>query len=922
MTMSAFGPYAARMEIDLEPLGRSGLYLITGDTGAGKTTIFDAITFALYGEASGEYREASMLRSKYADPDTPTEVELIFERGGKIYTVQRNPEYERPAKRGNSTVKRRAEALLTYPDGRPPVTKVRDVNNAIREILGISRDQFSQIAMIAQGDFLRLLLADTKNRQEIFRSLFKTEYYRAFQERLKENAAALKRQCAEAKQSVRQDIQGIVCGEEDVLFPELQKAKAELLPIEDVCALLEQLIARDTAAEAALERDAAEIYQCLEEIQTALERAEQLARLKEALAVSEREFARKAPACGQVRAAWEAEQARQGEADQLAAAIAALSAKLPDYRRREALKTELAETDARLEWARGAIAKERAALENGLSELQHLREERGTLIDAGEQRERLSRRMEQAEQARRGLSELQEGFRRYDAFTARVEAARRAYQNAAAAADEKRRVYHEKQRAFLDEQAGILAETLSEGVPCPVCGSASHPAPARKSERAPTQAQLKQFQAEADRAARNAEAASAEAAGAGATQKANRQELEKQIASLLEKGGAESRDFEAAKRETAERLNALGAALAELSEAIRAQERRIGRGAELDRLIPNQEKRLAARQASIQRGEQEISALQSKRESLESQLRELASALEYESERAARTRQAEMERAFSAMRDALKNAEALYRRQKEELDGLEGRIRQTREQAAGMPQADRDALIARKTEWIGRRTRTGERQKAVHTRLSANRTALRNIRTGSGALSALETEAAWVRALSDTANGTLPGKEKVTLETYIQTAYFDRILRHANRRLLVMSAQQYELIRRPVPENNRAQSGLELDVIDHYNGTRRSVRTLSGGESFKASLSLALGLSDEIQSSAGGVRLDAMFVDEGFGSLDEESLRQAMKALSDLAEGNRLVGIISHVAELKERIDKQIVVTKSRSGGSRAEIRV
>ena len=187
-------------------------------------------------------------------------------------------------------------------------------------------------------------------------------------------------------------------------------------------------------------------------------------------------------------------------------------------------------------------------------------------------------------------------------------------------------------------------------------------------------------------------------------------------------------------------------------------------------------------------------------------------------------------------------------------------------------------------------------------------------------LEALEEKYAWMKALSDTANGTLAGKEKIMLETYVQRSFFDRIIRRANSRFMVMSGGQYELKRRRAAENNRSQSGLELDVIDHYNGTERSVKTLSGGESFKASLSLALGLSDEIQSSAGGIRLDTMFVDEGFGSLDGESLQQAMKALASLSESDRLVGIISHVAELKERIDRQIVVTKDKSGGSKAEI--
>ena len=211
-------------------------------------------------------------------------------------------------------------------------------------------------------------------------------------------------------------------------------------------------------------------------------------------------------------------------------------------------------------------------------------------------------------------------------------------------------------------------------------------------------------------------------------------------------------------------------------------------------------------------------------------------------------------------------------------------------------------------------------QKKLHARVTSNEETLRNLAAHTETLSELERRWSWVRALSNTANGNLAGKEKLMLETYIQTTYFDRIIRRANLRFLAMSGGQYELKRSREAGNNKSQSGLELNVIDHYNGTERSVRTLSGGESFKASLSLALGLADEIQSSAGGIRLDTMFVDEGFGSLDEESLAKALRALTGLTEGRRLVGIISHVSELKERIDRQIVVTKDRTGGSRVEI--
>jgi exonuclease SbcC len=230
-------------------------------------------------------------------------------------------------------------------------------------------------------------------------------------------------------------------------------------------------------------------------------------------------------------------------------------------------------------------------------------------------------------------------------------------------------------------------------------------------------------------------------------------------------------------------------------------------------------------------------------------------------------------------------------------------------------------LRTREAELLAEKQELSHRLTTLAARIAGNQWALDHIERQSKALSALEAQLVWVRALSNTANGKISEK-KVMLETYIQMTCFDRIIARSNTRLMVMSGGQYELKRRLAAEDHRSQSGLELDVIDHYNGTERSVKSLSGGESFQASLSLALGLSDEIQSYTGGVRLDTMFVDEGFGSLDEDSLQQAIRALSGLTEGNRLVGIISHVAELKEKIDRQIRVTKDKSGGSRAEILV
>lgn len=282
LTMSAFGPYAGMVELDLEKLGQKGLYLITGDTGAGKTTIFDAITYALYGEPSGENRAAFMFRSKYALPETPTEVTLVFSYGGKIYTVHRNPEYERPAKRGGGTTTQKAEAELHLPDGRV-VSKAREVNGEITRIIGLDRSHFSQIAMIAQGDFLKLLLADTKNRQEIFREIFKTRYYMVFQERIKGEAGALQRECETARNSVQQYIGGVCCHEDDLLLPKVKRAQAGELPFQETVELIEALIAQDEQADAQYQQSLDQIDKELEIVTTLLGKAEELEKTRQKL---------------------------------------------------------------------------------------------------------------------------------------------------------------------------------------------------------------------------------------------------------------------------------------------------------------------------------------------------------------------------------------------------------------------------------------------------------------------------------------------------------------------------------------------------------------------------------------------------------------------------------------------------------------
>ena len=356
----------------------------------------------------------------------------------------------------------------------------------------------------------------------------------------------------------------------------------------------------------------------------------------------------------------------------------------------------------------------------------------------------------------------------------------------------------------------------------------------------------------------------------------------------------------------------------EVYEALSEEEKKVSRRSELTESLPKTEKTLKERDKDISNRNTALEADKASLSEKKKQRDADRESLRFDSIAEAQSKSDALGKTVSEMKKAYDNAQSALSDSDKKIAGYNASITELSKQLSSDCDLDKEAETKKKTELSEKRAADDDAAKALHTRIESNTKVLANIWAKVGDLDTLEKSYTWLKALSNTANGNISGKEKVMLETYIQMTYFDRIIARANTRFMVMSGGQYELKRRREAENNRSQSGLDLDVIDHYNGTERSVKTLSGGESFKASLSLALGLSDEIQASAGGVKLDTMFVDEGFGSLDEESLDQAMKALSSLADGNRLVGIISHVVDLKNRIDKQIVVEKEKSGGSKA----
>ena len=913
LTVAGFGPYAGVQELNFETLGSSGLYLITGDTGAGKTTIFDALTFALFGEASGENREPAMLRSKYAKAEDPTYVELTFSYDGKEYRVRRSPEYERAKTRGTGTTRQAADALLTYPDGHV-VTKLKDVDKSIREIIGLTREQFSQVAMISQGDFRKLLQADTKERQKIFRDIFGTGLFVTLQNQLKEKTSEVWKLKDQASRSIQQYIGGMVCDGDSPLSVDTKKARAGELPIADVMALFGQLLQEDRETEALLESELSKAEAELEQIASQLTQAESYAAARASLTTHEQAEGAQIAALEAARGALAAAQATLPEQEGIAKSITQIDLLLPSYDELNAKTHNLRDIRKKADAARTQQQAAQSSQTALTEEILLLKAEQQNLTDAAAQREKLIACRQQLDDRKVSLQTLTGSLSGLAVQRRSLSEKQAEYLAADAESTRLLQEYEAKNRAFLSEQAGIIASTLTDGAPCPVCGSTTLPSLAILSQSAPTEAEVKKAKKACDTAQKATEKASLAAGKQQAIVATTEAALLKEI-NLLLPGTA----LDAAQAVASAQIEDLSAQISSLDARIADAQARILRKQALDSLIPQKEAALSEAGTRLSAAKEQIAAFSASAEELEKQIAALGEKLTYSDKSAAELERNALQTKLQNLKNALAAAETSLGQRKEALAATQATILQLRKQLESGSPIDAEELKSRKSALLTRKSAISAAQKTVHTRIITNESAQKNIAMKQAEMEALERRYAWMKALSDTANGSLSGKDKIMLETYIQTTYFDRILERANIRLRKMSGGQYDLKRRRAAANKLSQSGLELDIVDHINTTERSVNTLSGGEAFLASLALALGLSDEVQMST-GIKLDTLFVDEGFGSLDSEALSKAYATLAGLTEGNRLVGIISHVSELKERIDKQIVVTKLKTGGSTARI--
>ena len=915
LTISAFGPYAGKETLDLDKLGENGLYLITGTTGAGKTSIFDAIAYALYDYPSGDARDDSMLRSKYADETTETFVELEFLCNEKLYRVRRNPEYTRLKIHGGGTTKQVAKAELHYPDGRIVDKNKKEVTKAITEIIGVNFDQFTKIAMIAQGEFRKILLENTGNRKEIFRQIFKTHKYETIQERIKNETNALYTKFKTAKQNLLTYASGIVSDENSDFNELVEKAKNDELTTQEIIVLLEKLLTEDERINNEFAEKLTEIDKKLEKVNATIGKAEEYAKNVEEYNNKSSSIPKKVQEYDDAKIKLDEQAARKPEIKKAEKEITLIEKELPDYDTLDSIQKEsdeLAKLITKNEQNKN-LSKESAYKKT--EEIKKLKETQKSLEGSNLSKEKLETEKNHLEELKEKLKVLSDNVYTYESSEKELLDLQIEYASLSESAKKFADDYNDLNKKFLDGQAGIIASALIDDEPCPVCGSVSHPNKASISTEVPTEADLKKAKKTAYEENTKAEKKSVECAKL----KGKLEELEKttkeQIKNLL--GDVE---FDTAIESIDKKLGNVNEEIKNIAEKIKVETENVDKKAEIDKKLPEEENALEELNACFVELDKIISAdkatLNQKTEQIEKLIKELKFASKVDADKVI----TESKEKVRMLKEAFEKAEREFNDRKSELTMLQGEVSTLENIVKTVCKIDlakekeiKDSLTTEKRTIL-------DNKETVVSRINSNKKSLENIQKTAKESKEIEEHYRWMNSLSNTANGGISDKEKISFETYVQMSYFERILCRANIRLQKMTSGQYDLVRRKDELGKRSQVGLDLDVLDHHNGTTRPVNTLSGGEQFKASLALALGLSDEIQSSAGGVRLDTMFIDEGFGSLDGDSLSLAISTLQDLTEGSRLVGIISHVEELKNRIDKQIIVEKQKVGGSHAKI--
>ena len=931
LKMSAFGPFAGLTTLKLDALGTDGLYLITGDTGAGKTTIFDAIIYALYGEASGNIRTTDMLRSKYANADTATFVELTFVFKDKTYIVRRNPEYLRPSKRGEGRfTKESAKAQLTMPD-KEVITGLVSVNNKIIEIIGLNKNQFSQIAMLPQGEFMRLLLADTKQRIEIFREIFDTEPYLLLQDRIKRDANELYRLVSDYKKSMAQYVADVYCDENSEYNQALINIKNDSqMSIKEILDIIDKIIAQDKSCADEYDKAIISIDKGIDQLNSKITIAIQTEKIKDDYKSALTQLNNLTEEYENVYSIYKAECEKDSERNELSLNIEKSSEKLESYELLEKYKKDYGKKLDKINNITQDIHEDTNSLNECIKQIDNCKKEAEILKNTELEIEKLNSKISDIIKKKEGVEYLKDVFERKIKAVSQADEAKDRYMSAFAAYEEANNRYLKMEKAFFNEQAGIMAAALEEGQPCPVCGSVTHPVPAVAGDDAPTEMQLKKYKIYVeDKSKECSELSSQSGLLSGQAESMNNMFLGSIVNFNTQWKEAldNSSDDETIRVDIIQLLADLGKILDEAMLEKKNADENISKYNNLIKMLSDYDKKVEQFKDKINKSKNELAILSTQNENMKKQISQLEKELGNKDIMQAKKlindmklKKVQLDKAYEAAKKQYDEYTINIKTLKNRISDLQKQISHTDKQKT--PDIDIPMYEKQLEDMKKERLKLREKKNIVDIRIANNEKVYKSIERVNEKSEKSEKHYSWLRTLSDTVNGSLSGKSRIKLETYVQMSFFDRIIMRANTRFMRLTDGQYELKRSDSKDNYKNQTGLELDIIDHYNGTIRSVKSLSGGEAFEASLSMALGMSDEIQSRSGGIQIDTMFIDEGFGSLDDESLSQAVKVLNSLSSSDRLIGIISHVSVLKDRIDKQIVVNKGKTGGSSAVISV
>ena len=920
LTMGAFGSYAEETTIDFSKFGQNNVYLITGDTGAGKTTIFDAITYALFGEPSGSNRKSNMLRSKYAGLEALTFAELEFEYDGEIYNINR---CEKPVKSRNGEINKFNKSVTLTIDNGIQV-KDKEADNRIKNILGVNREQFVQIAMIAQGEFLKLLLAKTKDREQIFREIFKTEYYQKLQDELKDRVKVLAKNLEDKRSNINDNIKKVKCNENDVLELEIKKALDAEISTESVIELVYKIIKQDEIKEKEIKIIIDKDNDILANVNTQIGKAQKIKENKLSLEANKSHLLEVSNSLLKFKNDLErVSNINEPEIKELEEKKVIVANALDKYTELDNIKEAFNKGQQDIKAYNKRLAQNKDNVNNLANELNKLEEEYTSLKGAEIELGKLTTDIERLQADKRVSTKIDNAIKKYKVLNSSYKIAKQDYIISGNKANELETSYMNMRDNYLDGQAGILSDELKEGIPCLVCGSISHPNPAKKLSTVPTKAELDEAEKRSKAQNKVKEEASNTANKIAVQIENERDNIISMSKELLVDVRLELLDLDLIEIETIEleikKLD-IDNRLKKLDKEIKIINENVKRFKTIENEIPLKNKLIKEEEEKVKSLSDKIIKLKADVDNLNNNLSKLSNELKFETKAKAEEDIKAKDEEINKLRGVIRQAEEIYNKTNEDKIKLEGSIDELKKQLENSEELDHDALIKDKADLDKRLKEYREQLGAISLRINTNKEANKVIIGIHKELEDEEREYIIVSTLDKTANGRLKGKESINLERYIQGFYFDRIIDRANIRLNTMSGGQYQLKRQEAVNDGRKAAGFDLEVIDYYNVTSRDVKTLSGGESFKASLALALGLSDEVQCSVGGIRIDSMFIDEGFGSLDDESLRYAIDVLNDLSDGNKLVGVISHVQALKEEIDNKIIVTKQANGGSSARL--